>query len=358
MSDHFNKLLQKLPQLSDHTRIELISAPSALENLPNLSAGLGVQIDAKRDDTLPLGMGGNKVRQLEYYLGPAVEMGADTVLITGAVQSNFTRTCAAAARRLGMHPILQMEERVPKEDPVYRTSGNVLLSTLMGAEVVHFPTGNDEAAADANLDRIADELRENGRISYVIHLGIDHPPLGGLGYAAAAVETWLQYQSLGTLPDHVIIPSGSGLTHAGFLAGARAIGWDVSVLGICVRRDADQQRTRIQRRTTEILNLLGAAYDLKSGDIQLSDACLAPGYGLMNPQVGAAISLAAVQEALLLDPVYSGRAMAGLIQHIETGTIRQNERVTFIHTGGTPAIFAYQSDLTKALEQASDDAVN
>ncbi len=358
MGAYFENLVQVLPSLADHARAPLISAPSVLEHLPNLSAELGVQIDAKRDDTLPLGMGGNKVRQLEYYLGPAVAMGADTVLITGAVQSNFIRTCAAAARRLGMQPVLQMEDRVPKDDATYMTSGNVLLSSLMAAEVVRFPVGNDEAAADANLDRIAAGLRTKGRAPYVIHLGIDHAPLGGLGYAAAAVEMWQQYQALGELPDHVIIPSGSGLTHAGFLAGARAIGWDVSVLGICVRRDIQEQSPRIQRRAHEIAEMLGSSYGFKPGDIQLSDAVLAPGYGLMNAQVAGAMDLAARTEALLLDPVYSGRAMAGLIEHITTGTIAADQRVAFLHTGGTPAIFAYQTDIETALEQVRHDTVD
>ncbi|MGR3290075.1 MAG: D-cysteine desulfhydrase family protein [Paracoccaceae bacterium] len=345
MDEHFQTLANKLPALGKHVRAPLFNAPTALDHLPNLSKRLGIHIDAKRDDTLPLGMGGNKVRQLEFYLGPAVQMQADTVLITGAVQSNFTRTCAAAARRLGMHPILQMEDRVPKDDAVYKTSGNVLLSAIMGAELVQFATGSDEAAADANLDRIAAEQSAAGRTPYVIHLGIDHPPLGGLGYAAAAVETWLQYQAIGTMPDHIIIPSGSGMTHAGFLAGARAIGWDVSVLGICVRRDADQQRRRIQRRASEISKMLGNSLPVSDSDIHLSDASLAPGYGQMNPQVAHAIQIAAHDEALLLDPVYTGRTMAGLLHHLETGDIKPGERVSFIHTGGTPTIFAYQSDM-------------
>ena len=313
---------------------------------------LGISLNIKRDDLLPLAMGGNKVRQLEYYLGQAREMGADTVLITGAVQSNFTRTCTAAARRLGMHPIVQMEDRAPNTSDTYKTSGNVLLNKLMGAEIIQFPTGQDEVAADANLERIADNLRTKGRIPYVIHLGIDHPPLGGLGYAVAAVETWLQYQALGYQPDHIIVPSGSGLTHAGFLAGARGIGWNVSILGICVRRDAGQQRARVRRRASEISAMLDST-PITDADIQLSDAVLAPGYGQLNPSVAQAIKLAARADALLLDPVYSGRTMAGLIHHLKSGTIQPGQHVTFLHTGGTPAIFAYQPDLTGIFEQAA-----
>lgn len=338
-----------LPELNRHPRVSLYESPTLLQPALNLGAELGVTLDVKRDDTLPLAMGGNKVRQLEYYLGPAQVQGADTVLITGAVQSNFVRLCAAAARRLKWHPILQLENRVPKDDVAYNTSGNVLLSKMLGAEIRHFPEGENEAAADANLDRIAEEQRRAGRSPYVIHLGIDHPPIGGLGYAVAAAETYQQYQVLGTLPDHVVVPSGSGLTHAGFLTGARAIGWDVPVHGICVRRDAGQQGARIFRRAAELDGLLQNKARIREADIHVDDTCLAPGYGQMNSRVAEAIRLAAQEEALLLDPVYSGRTMAGLIELIRNGTIQQGQRITFVHTGGTPAIFAYQSDIVSGL---------
>ena len=126
-------------------------------------------------------MGGNKIRQLEFYLGPAKQQGADTVLITGAVQSNFVRLCAAACRKLGWHPVLQLEDRVPHTDPAYNNSGNVLIDRLLGADIHYFPEGENEAAADANLDRLAEETKAERAQSHVIHLGTDHPPLGGLG---------------------------------------------------------------------------------------------------------------------------------------------------------------------------------
>lgn len=345
MSTNFQQLAQVLPALENHPRAPLFSRSSDLEPLHNLGQHLGIKLDAKRDDSLPLAMGGNKVRQLEYYLGQAVAKNADTVLITGAVQSNFVRLCAAAARKLGMRPILQLEDRVPKDDVAYNTSGNVLLLKLMGCEIEYFPEGENESAADANLDRLAADVKAEGGNPFVIHLGIDHPPIGALGYAAAAVETWLQHRALGEMPDHVVVPSGSGLTHAGFLVGARAIGWDVSVLGICVRRGATQQSVRILRRANEVAELLGGKVTITEADVQVDDTSLAPGYGQMNAQVLKAIRSAAQKEALLLDPVYSGRTMAGLLDHLESGVIKPGEHVTFIHTGGTPAIFAYQSDL-------------
>lgn len=346
MSSRFQSLVDKLPALAARPSIRLHEQATDLHELKRMGDRLGIRLDIKRDDTLPLAMGGNKVRQLEYYLGPAAEIGADTVLITGAVQSNFVRLCAAACRLQGWHPIVQLEDRVPKDDHPYNTSGNVLLDRMLGAEIVRFAEGENEAAADANLDRIAEERRSRGKTPYVIHLGIDHPPHGGMGYAAAAVETFLQYEALGYMPDHVVIPSGSGLTHAGFLAGARAVGWDVNVLGICVRRSADLQQQRIERRAQEISAWLEGDLPVRAADVNVDDTVLAPGYGRMNPEVAEAMDLAARDEAILLDPVYSGRCFAGLIQHVRSGTIKTGDRVAFIHTGGAPAIFAYQNDIT------------
>ena len=341
---------QPLAALAAHPKVDLSQGKTPLERLGNLGPHLGVTLWAKRDDCNGLAMGGNKVRQLEYYLGRAAAEGADTVLITGALQSNFVRLAAAAARRLGWQPVVQLEDRVPKDDLFYRTSGNFLLDQLLGARIHHFPPGEggggDEAAADRNLDEIAARLRDEGRRPYVIHLGLEHPPVGGLGYVEAACETQAQLQRLGCEPGHVVIPSGSGLTHAGFLVGARALGWQVPVLGVCVRRDAAQQHPRVLRRAREIVALLGIDLEISEQDVIVDDTVLAPGYGRMNERTGAAIRLAAESEALLLDPVYSGRCMAGLMYFTEQGRIPAGSEVLFVHTGGTPAIFAYQSDLS------------
>lgn len=345
MSSNYKKIIAMLPQLAIHKRVKLFNLATELEYLKRLSEELGIKIDAKRDDTLPLAMGGNKVRQLEYYLGPAAAQNNDIVLITGAVQSNFVRLCAAAAVKMGMKCVVQLEARVPKTDDLYQQSGNVLINRILGAEIVYFAEGENENAADENLEKIAADKTKQGLKPYVIHLGINHPPLGGLGYVGAAVETWLQYKKLKFMPDHIIIPSGSGLTHAGFLVGARAIGWDVTIHGICVRRDAVQQQARVSQRSDEIAKMMGDDVKIRDNDILLYDTCLAPGYGRINDQVKNAICLAARTEALMLDPVYSGRTMAGLIDLVKRGIIKQGERVCFLHTGGTPAIFAYQNDL-------------
>ena len=335
--------------LARHPHISLGHHPTPIDHLANLSGDLGIRLLAKRDDCNGLAFGGNKVRQLEYYMGAAVKAGADTVLVTGAVQSNFVRTTAAAAAKLGLASEVQLEDRVPGTDKLQQHSGNVLLNEMIGATVNYFPEGENEAAADAALDQRAAELREAGRSPYVIHLGIDHPPIGGLGYAAAAAEALEQLDD--ALPDAVVIPSGSGLTHAGFLAGARACGWQVPIIGACVRRESGLQRSRIAQRARQIAALLGHDDLINDADVLVRDNVLAPGYGQMNDAVAHAIDIAARREALFLDPVYSGRTLAGLIDCLDAGVIQEGQTVLMIHTGGNTSLFAYQNKIAMALDR-------
>ena len=333
-------------------RIQLGHTPTPLDRAPNLGATLGIELWIKRDDCTGLALGGNKVRQLEFYLGEAQARGADTVLITGAVQSNFVRLAAAGARQLGMDIHIQLEERVDDADDLYRTSGNVLLDRLLGAKLHSFPVGEDEAAADAALERLAESLAVEGRKPYVIHLGTDHPPLGGLGYVLAANEVMEQARSRGFGFDAVVCASGSSLTHAGTLVGMRAIGEMMPVHGICVRRDASLQRARAAKRAAELAEMIDRPTVFDASDIDVSDAVFPPGYGKLNDAVCEAISMAARCEALLLDPVYTGKAMAGLIAHVRSRRIAAGSRVLFLHTGGLPGIFAYAAKLEPWLSSA------
>ena len=177
-----------VPGLESFPRVALGHAPTPIEHAPRLGEALGIDLYIKRDDCTGLALGGNKVRQLEFYLGAARADDCDVVLITGAVQSNFVRLTAAAARHLGMDVHVQLEERVANPDEAYRNSGNVLLDRLLGATIHTFPAGEDEAAADDALKAIAAQLAVSGRDPYVIHLGVDHPPIGALGYVRAAAE--------------------------------------------------------------------------------------------------------------------------------------------------------------------------
>ena len=322
-------------------RVRLGHAPTPLDPAPRLGAALGVELWVKRDDCTGLAFGGNKVRQLEFHLGEARARGADVVLVTGAVQSNLVRVAAAGARRLGMDAHVQLEERVDEADHLYRASGNVLLDRLLGATLHSLPVGEDEGAADEGLDRLARALAGEGRRPYVIRSAAGHPPLGALGYVVAAGEVAAQAAALGIGFDAVVCASGSALTHAGLLVGLHAVGEATPVLGICVRRDARRQSARVARVAAALAAMVGRPAAVDAGEVDVCDAVLAPGYGRLNDAVREAVELAARREALLLDPVYTGKAMAGLIAHVRSGRIAPGSRVLFVHTGGLPAIFAY-----------------
>jgi D-cysteine desulfhydrase/L-cysteate sulfo-lyase len=195
------------------------------------------------------------------------------------------------------------------------------------------------------MDELGRELAAQGKRPYVVHLSLDHPPIGGLGYVNAGVEIFQQYQGIKEKPETIVVPSGSGLTHAGLLVGLRAMGWRVPVIGICVRRDAVQQSQRILRRAGELAEMIGRKGLIGEADVAVDDCALLPGYGQLNQQTREAVTLCARLEGLLLDPVYSGRAMAGLIKQARAGEIRPETRVLFIHTGGLAALFAYQDVL-------------
>lgn len=337
-----------LGRFAEMPRAGLSRVETPLERLDRLSAAnTGATIWAKRDDMQGLAFGGNKVRQLDYYFGEAIQQGADTVLITGAVQSNFCRLCAAFAAKLGLACHIQLEDRVPKNDPLYLEGGNVLVDRLLGATLHHFGTGEDEAAADASLEQIAEDLRRQGAKPYVIHLAPGHPPLGALGYINCARAILDEAQEHGVTFDHIAIPSGSGATHAGFLYGMRALGSDIPITGMCVRRPAVEQKPRIENRCQEMADLLGATNPVQPDDVVVNDRFYWPGYGVLNAPTERAIRLAARNEAMMLDPVYTGKCMAGALAI--AGNRPPTENVLFIHTGGTPAIFAYANNLDAVL---------
>lgn len=337
-----------LGRLARMPRAILTPWPTPFERLDNLSrVNTGATLWAKRDDAQGLAFGGNKTRQLEYYFGAALEEEADTVLITGAVQSNFCRLTAAYAAKLGMECHLQLEERVAKQDPLYRNSGNVLVERLLGAHLHSYPHGEDEAGADAALEALAEELRAAGRHPYVIHLAPGHPPLGALGYIDCAREVLKDIQREGVTIDHIAVPSGSGATHAGFLFGMRALGSDIPITGYCVRREAAQQKPRIEARTGQIADLLGIENPVSPEDVVVNDRYFGPGYGYLNAPTERAIRLGARCEALMLDPVYTGKCMAGALNL--AGTLGEGANILFIHTGGTPGLFAYAEGMEAVL---------
>ena len=328
-------------------RTPLAHTPTPIEKLNNLSAVLGGgALYVKRDDCTGLAMGGNKARQLEYYFGEALQQNADTVLITGAVQSNFVRMAAADAAKLDLDCHIQLEERVGDAGADYRQSGNVLLDRILGATIHTYPKGEDEDGADANLKMIADELRSTGRQPYIIPLAPGHPPLGALGYVRAAEEILDQLGDLEDEIDHIFVASGSGSTHAGLLFGLRSLNWLKPVIGVCVRRNRALQHDRISNRCREVAELLDMDNPVTSEDIRITDETFAPGYGKLNDQTLEAIDLCARREGLLLDPVYTGKSMAACLKHVRN--IEKSQSTLFIHTGGTPGLFGYSAELNLA----------
>ena len=332
-------------------RVELAHTPTPLEFLDNLSAELnGPRIWVKRDDCTGLAMGGNKARQLEFYLGDAVAKGADTILTTGAVQSNHLRMTIAAARKLGLEVEVQLEERVPDRKPEYYDSGNPFLMRLMGAEISHYPVGEDEEGADDALHRRADEIRKAGGNPYVIPLSKNHRPFGSLGYVKCAEELLLQFQQKSLQIDGIVLATGSAATQAGLLTGLRAMGSDIPVYGFCVRRDQAAQAERVFNTAQRVSKMIGYEGVVASSDVWVDDRMLHPGYGQLNERLLAAIRLTARCEGLLLDPTYSGKSMAGLIHLVTNGHFTRDQTVVFLHTGGTPALFGYPEILQSKLD--------
>lgn len=329
--------------LTRFPRAVMAHGPTPIEPMGNLGSDLGIDLHVKRDDCTGIALGGNKVRQLEFYLGKARDQQADTVLITGAVQSNFVRTTAAMAARLGMTCHIQLEERVPDASALYRANGNVLLDRLFGATLHSYPEGEDEAGADAAMADLATRLMAEGRRPYIVPLAADKPPLGALGYMAAAAEFTAQMADQPPF-DEIIIGSGSALTHIGLLFGLRLLGDRTPVRGACVRRDKETQAARVAQRLDDLATLLDIKSPVQAGDIHLDDAALAPGYGRLSPAVENALQRAARREGLVLDPVYTAKVLATLIARAEDGTLK-GKRVLFWHTGGQPALFGYEDRL-------------
>lgn len=336
-----NNVITIEDRLESFPRARLMTGETPVEPLERMSDLLGVDLWLKRDDLTGLGFGGNKTRQLEFYFGEALASGADTILITGAVQSNYVRSAAAAAARLGLKAVLQLEERVPDMGKLYYSSGNVLLAHILGAEHMSYPLGEDELGADNALHERADQLRAEGRTPYVIHLGIDHPPLGALGYVTCGGELSRQISDF----DVAVVPSGSGATHGGFLTGLRLAGQNAPVYGICVRRDHNQQRARMEIVLRKLAEKMKFDPALTQGDINVWDGALAPGYGRVGDGTREALTLMARTEGVFLDPVYTAKTFAGLLGLLAEGTIRKGQKVVMLHTGGLPALFGYQEEL-------------
>jgi D-cysteine desulfhydrase len=313
-----------------------------LEKMERLSALLGgPDLYIKRDDLLGLAGGGNKTRKLEFLVAEAIAQGADTLITCGAVQSNHCRLTLAAAVKEGLACRLVLEERVANSyNP--DASGNNFLFRLLGVEAVTVvKTGVDLAA---EMQKVADEVAALGRKAYVIPGGGSNT-LGALGYVSCAEEILAQTHELGIRLDHVVCASGSTGTHAGLICGLVGNNSQIPLTGINVRRTRQEQEPNVHKLAQETAAMLGIRGGIPRDAITALGDWVGPGYSLPTPEMVEAVRMLARVEGILLDPVYTGKTMAGLIALIRRGEFKKGERVLFVHTGGSPALYAYQSVL-------------
>jgi D-cysteine desulfhydrase family pyridoxal phosphate-dependent enzyme len=323
-------------------RIRLAFTPTPLHRLERLTKALGgPEIWIKRDDMTGAGGGGNKVRKLEFLLGEALARNADTVVTGGAVQSNHVRQTAAVCGALGLACEAVLSEGSPGRGADYGRNGNVFLTRLSGARL---HTISQDADSAAEIEKVAERLRAAGRRPYVVPIG-GSTPLGALGYVSAGLEICDQAREMGVVFDAVVLASGSGGTQAGLIAALALAGGTAAVYGISVGAPMARQRQKV----LDILPGLSALVErpLKAEAVLIDDRSTGPAYGVPSEEMKEALAMLATQEGLYLDPVYTGKAMAGLVHLCRSRHFRSGQNVLFLHTGGLPGLFGYCSELER-----------
>ncbi|WP_416060932.1 D-cysteine desulfhydrase [Raoultella ornithinolytica] len=322
-----------LQNLTRFPRLELIGAPTPLEYLPRLSDHLGREIFIKRDDVTPLAMGGNKLRKLEFLAADALREGADTLITAGAIQSNHVRQTAAVAAKLGLHCVALLENPIGTRAENYLTNGNRLLLDLFNTQV---EMCDALTQPDVQLEELATRIEAQGYRPYVIPVGGSNA-LGALGYVESALEIAQQCEGAVELSS-VVVASGSAGTHAGLAVGLEQLMPGAELIGVTVSRKVADQLPKVVALQQAVENSLELQ---ANAEIKLWDDYFAPGYGTPNDEGMEAVKLLAQLEGILLDPVYTGKAMAGLIDGINQKRFKDEGPILFIHTGGAPALFAY-----------------
>ena len=330
--------------LISFARADLLQGPTPIQRAERLEHLLGLKqqgigLFLKRDDHMLIGGGGNKLRKLEFHIGAALAAGVDTVITVGGIQSNHARLTAAVCARLGLACELILTRAVPKNDVDYELNGNVLLDQLFGAQLQVLAGGSNSLAV---AETRATQLRDSGRNVLVIPTG-GSTPLGSLGYARCAAEIAQQETELGLSFNQVVVPNGSAGTHAGLAAGFQLLGRGTSIVkSYSVLSDRDTSATRTRQLTEDALTLLGSSAVVQAEEIDIDGSQLGDGYGLPTLAMQEAVRLMARAEGLLIDPVYSGKAFAGLLADLRHGRYRSGDNVLFVMTGGTPGLYAYR----------------
>ena len=326
--------------LTELPRIRLGQLPTPLEEAKRLSDALGgPRIFFKRDDLTGIGLGGNKVRKLEFIIGKALEEGADTLVVCGGFQSNMARVSAAMANRVGMKVELVLGGLPGEPRPPI---ANLLLDHLLGAEIRLVDTVPRWEFGEF-LHEVAEELRSEGRRPFVLEPGGSSPE-GMAGYFSATLEMARQFSEQGIEPSRIFVAVGSGSTFGGLALGAMHVNPSFEVVGISVSRMSDYLSEKIPQLTTDANELLGLDKGVRGEDLTTYDQYIGEGYGALTDGACEAIRLVAQTEGVFLDPVYTGKCMAGLVDLVRKGIVGKDETVVFIHTGGSSALFAYEKD--------------
>lgn len=320
-----------------HNKVTLLSRESPLEFMPNLSKRLGPKIYVKRDDEGGRGGGGNKLRKYERIIADAIDKNADTLIIAGHYQSNAARALVGTACKLGLKSIVVCKSMIPEQNPTFNENGNALLMKLMNANIITIGAEDD---FQSEMEQIADNLRNEGHEPYIIPFGGSNL-LGALGYMDCANEIIAQFNNVeGKAPDYVVTTAGSGGTMAGLVAGFAIAETETKVLGISVLHKDQTIATIVAGLANEIVDTITPSAKIEPS-FQLDTNFVGEAYGIPTEKGKRAIKMLAELEGLFLCPVYTGKAMAGLIDYIQTNKIKKDESIVFVLTGGMPLVYAY-----------------
>jgi D-cysteine desulfhydrase len=323
-------------------RLKLAKLPTPLDRVKNLGKSLGnLDLWFKRDDLTGFGLGGNKVRSLEYLAADAMKKNSNILITGGSPGSNHVRTTMAVAAHLGLKGVAVLSGTQPS-----KANGNLLLDQLLGAKLVF--TGNlDRSYIDNYIEEEAERLRGKGESPYMIRRG-GVSSLGCIGYVSAAMEICSQLQNLNLKPDILLCATGCGVTQAGLLVGFKLMGLNCKIYGITVSRTRDECIAQIKQLIGETEETLGLNSKVPSNDIFVFDEYIGDGYTMPTSKGIEAIHLVAQTEGIFLDPIYTGKAMAGLTDLVKKGHIGLDQKVIFLHTGGSPSIFSFSSEISNS----------
>jgi D-cysteine desulfhydrase family pyridoxal phosphate-dependent enzyme len=352
------QLLELKSKIDSFPTVKIAHVPTPFEPLDNLSKRLeGVNLYIKRDDQTGLALGGNKARKLDFIMADVLDQEADTVITWAGVQSNWCRQTAAAAKKLGLKPVLILFKRPGLP---YEKDGNLLLDVLLDSDIRLVESAEGQKMMEYDgvktvVDGFAEEERKKGRRPYIAPIGGSLPeasmvkPWGAVSYVNAFREIVEQAAELDTKIDAVVFATGSGSTHAGLLVGAKILSPETKVIGISVSETQSTMGRYVRTIAEKTLDMLGHPTDLPEEEIIAVEDYLAEGYGILNKDVSEAIRLVAETEGILLDPVYTGKAMTGLLDWIRKGRFEKDANIVFLHSGGTPALFPYRDQLISFL---------